>query len=68
MKRRCWAIALWMLAGLSIAAGQTTSALIVFDSTSRDLGRIAQGDIAKQVFAFRNEGTDTLEIRTVETS
>jgi hypothetical protein len=66
--RKCLTVFLWMLAGLCVAAGQTGSPSIVFESTSKNQGGIAQGEIAKQVFTFRNEGTDTLDITSVETS
>jgi hypothetical protein len=66
--RKCLTVFVWMVAGLCVVAGQTGSPSIVFESTSRNQGKIAQGEIAKQVFAFRNEGTGTLEITSVETS
>ena len=66
--RRCLAVFVWMLAALSFAAGQTAAPSIVFDNTSKDLGTITQGEIAKHVFAFRNDGGSTLEIKGVETT
>jgi hypothetical protein len=66
--RMCLAVFMWMLAGLSVVAGQTGTSSIVFDSTSEDLGKITQGEIARHVFAFRNDGPGTLEIKSVETS
>jgi len=62
------AVVMWMLAGLSVVAGQTGTPSIVFDNTSNDLGSITQGEIAKHVFAFKNDGTGTLAIKSVETS
>ncbi len=66
--RKCLTVFIWMLAGLSVVIGQTRTPSIVFDATSHDLGTIDQGDVAKHVFTFRNEGTGTLEIKGVVTS
>jgi hypothetical protein len=65
---KCLAVFIWMLVGLSIVTGQTRNPSIIFDNTSKDLGRITQGEIAKHIFAFRNEGTGMLEIKSVEPS
>jgi hypothetical protein len=65
---KCVAVFIWMLAGLSFVSGQTSAPSIVFDSTSKDLGTIAQGEVAKPVFVFRNDGTGVLEINSVETA
>jgi hypothetical protein len=65
---KCLAVFMWMLAGLSVATGQVRAPSIAFDDTTKDLGKIAQGEVAKHVFSFRNQGTGTLKIMSVETS
>jgi hypothetical protein len=59
---------MWMLAGLSVSAGQIRTPSIAFDDTTKDLGKVTQGEVAKHVFSFRNQGTGTLKISSVETS
>jgi hypothetical protein len=38
------------------------------DSISSDAGTVTQGEVIKQVFAFSNRGTGTLEILNVQHS
>jgi hypothetical protein len=54
---------LWLFAGIS-----TKSPTIVFDSVNKDLGKITQGEVARQVFSFSNKGSSILEIIGIETS
>ncbi len=66
--RKSFFFFLWIVAGIPVAVCQGGSPSIVFDSISKDLGNVVQGEIAKHVFAFTNKGIGTLEIRSVETS
>ncbi len=56
----------WVLAGY--AFGQAKMPAISFDSVSRDVGRVTQGEVVRQVFSFINKGTGILEIKGVEPS
>jgi hypothetical protein len=59
---------LWVVAGISAVLGQSKSPSILFDSISKDMGRITQGEVGGQVFSFSNRGGATLEIFSVEPS
>ena len=64
---RYWAaILIWIAAGLTPVAAQAKRPSVVFDSISKDLGRLTQGEAARWVFAFSNKGTGTLEILSVK--
>jgi hypothetical protein len=68
MKRlRFPALALLPLALLPIHA-QERAPHIVFDSQTKDCGKIAEGEPLKHVFRFTNTGDATLEIIKVEPS
>lgn len=47
---------------------QTGGAVLEFEKTDWDFGRIHDGDIVEHVFAFRNSGSDTLKISDVRPS
>ena len=66
--RKCWIVLLWLMAGMPTMVGQAKRPSVVFDSISKDLGRLTQGEAARWVFAFSNKGAGTLEILSVETS
>ncbi len=66
--RKCFIFFLLIVAGIPVAVCQGGAPSIVFDSISKDLGKVTQGEIAKHVFVFTNKGTGMLEIRSVETS
>jgi hypothetical protein len=53
---------------LAVAAGvaQQKGATIVFDSQSKDFGRVLEGEPLKHVFKFSNRGSGTLEILNIE--
>jgi hypothetical protein len=65
---RCFAVLLWMLTAFSAIADQAKPPAIVFDSISKDLGRITQGEEGRHVFSFSNKGSGNLEIFSVEPS
>jgi hypothetical protein len=62
------ALLVWLWIALPIAGSQARMPAISFDSLSRDLGKVLQGEAIRQVFAFSNSGSGTLEIKGVEPS
>jgi hypothetical protein len=60
-------LALLSLALLSIGA-QNRAPRIVFDSQSKDCGKVTEGEPLKHIFRFTNTGDATLEILKVEPS
>ncbi len=68
MMRKCLFLLVWTLAGATVAVCQAGVPSIVFDSISKDIGTVTQGEIVKHVFPFTNKGTGTLEIKRVESS
>jgi hypothetical protein len=60
------AILIWIVAGMASVYGQAKKPSIVFDSITKDAGKVTQGETAKQVFAFTNKGSGTLEIIGVQ--
>jgi hypothetical protein len=60
--------ALWiMVAALVLpAAAQDRQPVIVFDSLTKDVGRVNEGDTIKHVFRFANKGQAQLSILDVE--
>jgi hypothetical protein len=67
MMRHHFCIFLWLLAA-SAAFSQSKPPLIVFDSISKDLGKVTQGQAAKGMFVFSNRGSGMLEITDIGTS
>jgi hypothetical protein len=62
------AVLVWTMTALRDMPGQTTAPSIQFESTERDAGKVTQGEIIRQIFAFTNSGSGTLEILKVEHS
>jgi hypothetical protein len=61
------AVLVLMMAFLPVQA-QTGGPSIVFDSPTKDFGKITEGEVIKHVFKFTNKGNSTLEIFKVEPS
>ena len=66
--RLCSALLMGLLAGLATVVGQARIPSIAFDSVSKDIGKVVQGETIKQIFTFTNKGTGTLEIKSLEPS
>ncbi|MBZ5496133.1 MAG: DUF1573 domain-containing protein [Acidobacteriia bacterium] len=54
--------------GLLPLAARQKSPIIEFDSTTREVGKVIDGEAINQVFKFANKGDATLEILSVEPS
>lgn len=52
----------------SVAGAQTPSGTIVFDATEHDFEQVDEGDQARHVFTFRNEGQAPLRVTNVRPS
>ena len=52
-------------ASLTNVVGQEKGPSIYMENSSRDLGKVTQGEVIKQVFTFSNKGSKTLEILDV---
>ncbi len=63
--RICFVVFLFLPSAWTNAVGQAKNPSIYFESVNRDVGTIPQGEIIKQVFAFTNKGSATLEIKDV---
>jgi hypothetical protein len=59
------AILIWIVVGIVSVYGQAKKPSIVFDSITKDAGKVTQGETVKQVFTFTNKGSGTLEIINV---
>jgi len=55
-------------AGTLLLRGFDNSPSIVFDSTTKDFGKVTEGEKLKHIFKFTNKGTATLEINSAEPS
>jgi hypothetical protein len=60
------AILIWIVVGMASVYGQAKKPSIVFDSITKDAGKVTQGETVKQVFTFTNKGSGTLEIINVQ--
>jgi hypothetical protein len=60
------AIMVWIVVGMVSVYGQAKKPSIVFDSITKDAGKVTQGETVKQVFTFTNKGSGTLEIMNVQ--
>jgi hypothetical protein len=60
------AILIWIVVGMALVYGQAKKSSIVFDSITKDAGKVTQGETVKQVFTFTNKGSGTLEIINVQ--
>ncbi len=66
MRRRLFTVWVVLTAGfVPLSAGQNSPA-IVFDSETKELGRVREGEDLKQVFKFTNKGQGQLEILNVQ--
>jgi hypothetical protein len=59
-----FSMATFSTSGLDQAKGPE----LQIDTINRDVGRVSQGEIIKQIFAFTNKGAGVLEILNVEHS
>ena len=59
------AILVWTVVGMASVYGQAKKPSIVFDSITKEAGKVTQGETVKQVFTFTNKGSGTLEIINV---
>jgi hypothetical protein len=55
-------VLVWTVASLTNVIGQGKGPSISIENSSRDLGKVTQGEVIRQVFAFSNKGSGTLEI------
>jgi Protein of unknown function (DUF1573) len=60
--KRTTLVACALLCVVAAAAAQDKRAAIVFDSQTKDFGRVLEGEPLKHVFRFTNKGDATLEI------
>jgi len=60
------AILIWIVVGMASVYGQAKKPSIIFDSMTKDAGKVTQGETVKQVFTFTNKGSGTLEITNVQ--
>jgi hypothetical protein len=58
--------ALWILIIAGGLWGQDNVPSMIYENPVKDFGRVMQGKILKHVFGFRNQGSGTLEILSVE--
>jgi len=65
--RLCFAVLVCMSVTLTSGIGQGKPSIQI-ENVNRDVGTIQQGDVIRQVFAFTNKGSGTLEILNVEHS
>jgi len=56
------------VAGLLPLPAQEKGAKIVFESTTKDFGKVSEGAVLKHIFRFTNQGNETLEIVRVDSS
>ena len=70
MRRFCPIVAAVLIALLPVlfASSQQQTPTLVFESQTKDFGRVGQGLPLKHVFKFTNKGSAVLEIFKVEGS
>ena len=68
MKRWGLALGAMLTFGLVLLPAQGKLPIIVFDSLTKDLGPVVEGQTLKHVFRFTNKGTALLEIVRAEGS
>ena len=61
-RRLLASVLVWTVASLTNGVGQKKGPSISIENSSRDLGKVAQGEVIRQVFALSNKGSGTLEI------
>jgi len=65
--RRCLVVlCVILVSGSFPLLAQQKTPRITFDSESRDLGKVWEGDDLKQIFKFTNKGDGQLEIFNVQ--
>ncbi len=69
MMKRIW-FSFFVIAAASALPllGFDDAPAIVFDSTTKDFGKVTQGETLKHIFKFTNKGNATLEIASAEPS
>jgi hypothetical protein len=68
MKRIWFSFLVIAAAGALPLRGFDNAPTIVFDSTTKDFGKVTQGETLKHIFKFTNKGNATLEIASAEPS
>ncbi|PYU96230.1 MAG: hypothetical protein DMG08_02770 [Acidobacteria bacterium] len=68
MKRFSLLLSVTMVAGVVSLLALENAPSIAFESSTKDFGKITQGQVLKHVFKFTNKGTGTLEIHSAEGS
>jgi hypothetical protein len=68
MKRFCSVTWIYLTFGLTALSGQDRAPSMIFDSPTKDFGKVIQGEMLKHVFSFSNKGLTTLKILSVEPS
>jgi len=66
MKRFSLLLSVTMVAGVVSLLALENAPSIAFESSTKDFGKITQGQVLKHVFKFTNKGTGTLEIHSAE--
>jgi hypothetical protein len=66
MRRALLAISVVLIAVFAPLFARQNFPAIVFDSETKDLGRVPEGEDLKQVFKFTNNGQGRLEILNVQ--
>jgi hypothetical protein len=71
--RSIWRLAIIIICAGGLLAvvgepGAAKKARALFKETTRDFGKVKQGDILTHEFVFKNEGPDTLVVERVETT
>jgi len=65
--RRCFVFLCVILVAVSLLLpAQQKTPTIAFDSESKELGKVWEGDELKQIFKFTNKGAGQLEILNVQ--
>ena len=68
MKRLLLVICALLTAGILPLMARQKGPSIEFDGITRDVGKVADGDVIHQVFKFTNKGDATLDILSVTPS
>jgi len=68
MKRFSLLLSVTMVAGVVSLLALENAPSIAFESSTKDFGKITQGQVLRHVFKFTNKGTGTLEIHSAEGS
>jgi len=68
MKLRNFLLGMILTAGALLLPAQDKRPVISFDSQTKDVGKVTEGETIKHIFRFTNKGEATLEIFKVEPS